>query len=253
MKFEKKLKDVHIKIACYIEFIMLSIIIPVYNEVKTIDKVIDKITKIRDIKKQIIIVDDGSSDGTTEKLKELNKKYKIHKIIFSKLNKGKGHAVKLGQKNISEKFTIIQDADLEYDPNDYHKILKILKMRKHKVVYGSRVLNTNRYLNNNFTSNIRVLANHVLTIISNIINSQNLTDAHTCYKAFDSKIFKRLKLYENGFSFCPEVTTKISNMGLDIFEVKISYKGRDYKSGKKISFIDGFDALWTLLKYKIKK
>ncbi len=232
---------------------MLSIIIPVYNEVKTIDKVVSKIFEIKNIKKQIIIVDDGSNDGTSIKLKKLKKKYKIDKIIFSKYNRGKGHAIRLGQKFITKKFTIIQDADLEYNPKDYSKILKVLKNKKFKVVYGSRVLNTNRYSNNNFTSNVRVFANHILTIISNVINSQSLTDAHTCYKAFDSKIFKHIKLCENGFSFCPEVTTKISNLNLKIFEVKISYKGRDYKSGKKISFVDGFDALWTLVKYKINK
>ncbi len=232
---------------------MLSIIIPVYNETKTIEKLISKVLKINRIKKQIIIVDDGSTDGTSEKLKKIKKKYKINNIIFSKKNKGKGHAIRLGQKKIKEKYTIIQDADLEYDPKDYYKILKVLKKKNYKIVYGSRVLNTNRYLNNNFTSNIRVFANHFLTVFSNIINNQNLTDAHTCYKAFDSKIFRSLKLCENGFSFCPEVTTKISNLKLNIFEVKITYKGRNYKEGKKISFIDGLDALWTIIKYKIKK
>ena len=232
---------------------MLSIIIPVYNEVKTIDKVISKIIRVSNIKKQIIIIDDGSNDGTTEKLKYINKKYKIDKIIFSKVNKGKGHAIKLGKKYIKENFTIIQDADLEYNPKDYDKILKVLNQKKYKVVYGSRILNTKRYSNNNFTSNLRVFANHVLTIISNIINSQNLTDAHTCYKAFDSKIFKKINLNDDGFSFCPEITTKISNLKIKIFEVKISYNGRDYKSGKKISFIDGFIALWALIKYKITK
>ena len=232
---------------------MLSIIIPVYNEVKTIDKVISKIIRVSNIKKQIIIIDDGSNDGTTEKLKYINKKYKIDKIIFSKVNKGKGHAIKLGKKYIKENFTIIQDADLEYNPKDSDKILKVLNQKKYKVVYGSRILNTKRYSNNNFTSNLRVFANHVLTIISNIINSQNLTDAHTCYKAFDSKIFKKINLNDDGFSFCPEITTKISNLKIKIFEVKISYNGRDYKSGKKISFIDGFIALWALIKYKITK
>ena len=232
---------------------MLSIIIPVYNEVQTIEKIVLKIKKIKDIKKQIIIVDDGSTDGTSEKLKDIKLKFKIDKIIFSKKNKGKGHAIRLAQKKIAQKFTIIQDADLEYNPKDYHKILRVLKKKKYKVVYGSRILNTNHFAKNNFTSNIRLFANHVLTITSNIINSQNLTDAHTCYKAFDSNVFKKLNLCENGFSFCPEVTTKISNLGLNIFEVKISYNGRDYKSGKKISFMDGFDALWTLIKYKIIK
>jgi len=232
---------------------MLSIIIPVYNEVQTIEKIVLKVKKIKDIKKQIIIVDDGSTDGTSEKLKDIKSKLKIDKIIFNKKNKGKGHAIKLAQKKISQKYTIIQDADLEYNPKDYHKILRVLKKKKFKVVYGSRILNTNHFTKNNFTSNLRLFANHVLTITSNIINSQNLTDAHTCYKAFDSNVFKKLNLCENGFSFCPEVTTKISNLGLDIFEVKISYNGRDYKSGKKISFTDGFDALWTLIKYKINK
>ena len=231
---------------------MLSIIIPVYNEVNTIEKIVLKIKKIKNLKKQIIIVDDGSTDGTSEKLKNIKSRLKIDKIIFNKKNRGKGHAIKLAQKSITQKFTIIQDADLEYNPKDYHKILKVLKKKKFKVVYGSRMLNTNHFKKNNFTSNIRLFANHVLTITSNIINSQNLTDAHTCYKAFDSSVFKKLKLCENGFSFCPEVTTKISNLGLDIYEVRISYKGRDYKSGKKISFIDGFYALWTLIKYKIK-
>jgi len=230
---------------------MLSIIIPVYNEVKTIDKVIFKIKKLSKIKKQIIIVDDGSTDGTTNRLKKLKKQFKIDNIIFCKENKGKGHAIKLGKKKIKQKFTIIQDADLEYNPKDYLKILKVLMKNKYRVVYGSRVLNTKRYSNNNFTSNIRVFANHVLTIVSNLINSQNLTDAHTCYKAFDTKVFRKINLKENGFSFCPEVTTKVSNLKLKIFEVKISYRGRDYKSGKKISFIDGFAALWTLIKYKI--
>ena len=232
---------------------MLSIIIPVYNEVQTIEKIVLKVKKIKDIKKQIIIVDDGSTDGTSEKLKDIKSKLKIDKIIFNKKNKGKGHAIKLAQKKISQKYTIIQDADLEYNPKDYHKILRVLKKKKFKVVYGSRILNTNHFTKNNFTSNLRLFANHALTITSNIINSQNLTDAHTCYKAFDSNVFKKLNLCENGFSFCPEVTTKISNLGLDIFEVKISYNGRDYKSGKKISFTDGFDALWTLIKYKINK
>lgn len=228
---------------------MLSVIIPVYNEKKTINSIINKVLKVRNIKKQLIIIDDGSTDGTVQILKKISKK-KIHKLIFSKQNKGKGHAIKLGQKYIKGKYVIIQDADLEYNPADYKKILKILKKKDNKVVYGSRVLNTKRYQNNNFTSNIRVFANHVLTILSNIINQQNLTDAHTCYKAFDTKIFKKIKLIENGFSFCPEITTKVSNLNIKINEVKISYKGRSFEDGKKISFTDGFDAIKTLLKYK---
>ena len=229
---------------------MLSIIIPVYNEIKTIEKILIKIKKIKKIQKQIIIVDDASNDGTTHLLKKLKKKYKIDKILYNLKNMGKGYSIRRAQKFVSQKFTIIQDADLEYDPKDYQKILDELNKVKFKVVYGSRVLNKNRYKNNNFTSNLRVFANHLLTIMSNIINTQNLTDAHTCYKAFDSKVFKKIKLKENGFSFCPEITTKISNIGLEIIEVEISYKGRTYSEGKKISFKDGIDAVLTLIKYK---
>ena len=229
---------------------MLSIIIPVYNEIKTIEKILIKIKKIKKIQKQIIIVDDASNDGTTHLLKKLKKKYKIDKILYNLKNMGKGYSIRRAQKFVSQKFTIIQDADLEYDPKDYQKILDELNKVKFKVVYGSRVLNKNRYKNNNFTSNLRVFANHLLTIMSNIINTQNLTDAHSCYKAFDSKVFKKIKLKENGFSFCPEITTKISNIGLEIIEVEISYKGRTYSEGKKISFKDGIDAVLTLIKYK---
>lgn len=230
---------------------MLSVIIPVYNEKKTINLIIDKVLDIKNIKKQIIIVDDGSIDGTTLILKKLAKK--VDKIIFLKKNKGKGHAIKLARKFIKGYYTIIQDADLEYNPKDYNKILKLLKKKGNKVVYGSRVLNTKRYKNNNFTSNIRVFANHVLTVLSNFINQQNLTDAHTCYKAFDSKIFKKINLVENGFSFCPEITTKISKLNIKINEVKISYHGRSFEEGKKISLKDGFGAIKTLIKYKFFK
>lgn len=229
---------------------MLSIIIPVYNEKKTIGIIINKIHKIKKLNKQIIVSDDGSTDGTVEILKKLFKTKRINKIIYNKKNKGKGNAIKLAQRYIRGNFTIIQDADLEYSPSDYKKILNILDLDKNRVVYGSRVLNTNRYKNNNFTSIIRVFANHVLTILSNLINKQNLTDAHTCFKAFDSRLFKQIKLEENGFSFCPEITTKISKLGINITEVKISYKGRTFKAGKKISLMDGFIAITTLLKYR---
>tara|TARA_Y100000591_G_C21739719_1_gene648678 strand:+ start:224 stop:919 length:696 start_codon:yes stop_codon:yes gene_type:complete len=227
--------------------ISLTIIIPVYNETKTILKIIDKISKIK-ITKQIIIVDDCSNDGSKEKIKKL--KSKNIKILFHNENKGKGSAIKTAQKYIKGKYTIIQDADLEYNPKDYYKLIEPIKFKKTRVVYGSRVKGKARYESKNFTSNLRVFFNHLLTIISNIINKQNLTDAHTCYKVFDSNIFKKIKLEEKGFAFCPEVTTKISNLRLSILEVPISYKGRTFQEGKKISYIDGFRAIYALLKYK---
>ena len=233
---------------------MLTIIIPVYNEVKTIGIIIKKIMKIKNLKKKIIIVDDKSTDGTTEylKKKQFNNK-KIFKIIFHKKNMGKGAAIQTAQRYANEKYTIIQDADLEYDPRDYNKIINILIKKKSKVVYGSRVLGINRYLESKSTSVIRIFANHALTVISNLINKQKLTDAHTCYKAFETKFFKKIKLEENGFNFCPEITTKISNQNIEIKEIKVRYYPRSFKQGKKIKYSDGFKALWTLIKYKYIK
>ena len=229
---------------------LLTVIIPVYNESKTITKILDKVIKIR-ISKQIIVVDDCSTDDSKKKI--LKFKSKIYKIIIHKKNLGKGAAIKSAQKFIKGKYTIIQDADLEYNPNDYFKILNKIYRENANVVYGSRVLGKKRYKLKNFTSLSRIFFNHILTLISNFINKQSLTDAHTCYKLFDSKIFKKVKLKENGFAFCPEITTKISNLNIKIIEVPISYKGRSYEDGKKISYKDGIEALYALFRYKILK
>ena len=227
----------------------LSIIIPVFNEIKTIKTIVDRILNLKDLDIQIIIVDDYSTDGSRETINnELT--HKVDKIILHSKNLGKGAAIISAKNFIKGDIVIIQDADLEYDPKDYYKLIEPILKGSSKVVYGSRVLDTNRYKDNNFTSNIRVFANHMLTLLSNLINNQNLTDAHTCYKVFDTKLFKDINLSENGFSFCPEITTKISNLNIEITEVKISYKGRSFEEGKKISLIDGFIAIKTLFKYK---
>ena len=231
---------------------MLTIIIPVYNEINTIEKILDKIDQINFISKEIILVDDCSSDGT-KTLIERKLFKRVSKVIYHNTNNGKGSAIKSAQNFINGKYVIIQDADLEYDPWDYQYLLKPLIDEKFDVVYGSRVLGKSRYKLKNFTSISRIFGNHILTIISNLINKQNLTDAHTCYKAFTTKVFKNIKLEENGFSFCPEITTKVSNLNIDIFEVPISYNGRDYKSGKKIKLTDAVDALVALIKYKFLK
>ena len=222
-----------------------TVIIPVYNEITTIKTIVEKILNLKDLDIQIIIVDDFSTDGTRKIIEnELNNK--IDKLILHSENLGKGAAINSAKKFIEGDIVIIQDADLEYDPNDYYKLIQPIINKTHKVVYGSRVLNINRYKDNNFTSNIRVFANHMLTILSNLINNQKLTDAHTCYKAFDSRLFKDIELKEYGFSFCPEITTKISNLKIEILEIKISYKGRSFKEGKKITIKDGFHAIKTL-------
>jgi dolichol-phosphate mannosyltransferase len=231
--------------------IKLTIIIPVYNEIKTIEKLIKKILKIN-IKKQLIIVDDGSSDGTELVLAKY--KNKIDKLIIHKKNLGKGAAIKSGQRYVKGKYIGIQDADLEYDPRDLKKIVNEMHKKNLKVMYGSRVLKKNKFKNTqNFTHVIRIWGNIFLTKASNFLNRQKLTDAHTCYKVFNSKIFKRIKLKENGFSFCPEITTKISMMNIDIEEFPINYTGRTYEQGKKITAFDGLDALYVLAKYRYFK
>tara|TARA_Y100000590_G_scaffold459175_2_gene615614 strand:- start:6233 stop:6928 length:696 start_codon:yes stop_codon:yes gene_type:complete len=226
----------------------LTIIIPIYNEINTIDIILKKIFNLK-INKQIIVVDDASVDGTKKKI--LNYKKKIDKIIFHKKNLGKGGAIKSAKKFIKGDMVIIQDADLEYNPKDYKKMINYLKKNNFKVLYGSRVLNKNAFQNlQNFSHVVRIWGNLFLTSFSNIINKQNLTDAHTCYKLFDAKIFKKINLKENGFSFCPEVTTKLSNMNIKIHETEINYKGRTYEQGKKIKATDGVHAIYTILKYK---
>jgi glycosyltransferase involved in cell wall biosynthesis len=228
---------------------LLSIIIPCFNEEKTIELIIKKILKIRNINKQLIVINDASTDKSFNSIKKFSSKIDI--IINHKYNSGKGSCIKSAKKKVKGDIVLIQDADLEYNPKDYKKLIDPIIKNKHLVVYGSRVLNKKRFENlNNFTHAIRIFANYILTLFNNIINNQDLTDAHTCYKVFNIKVFKKIKLVENDFAFCPEVTTKISNMGYKIHEVPINYKGRKYSQGKKIKLKDGFKALFTLVKYR---
>lgn len=228
---------------------ILTIIIPVFNEKNTILEVINKIKKQTYVSKQVIIVDDASTDGTREILLENNFDNFYDLILLTK-NSGKGAAIKKSIPFIKGDIVLIQDGDLEYDPNDYKKLIQPILDLKTKVVYGSRVLQKKRY---NVTSSffyLTVFANHFLTLLSNILNRQTLTDAHTCYKVFEVNIFRKIILKENDFSFCPEITTKIAKMKLEITEVPINYYGRHYKDGKKIKYTDAFKAIWVLFKYK---
>ncbi len=229
----------------------ITIIIPCYNEKNTIVQILNKIENINDIKKQIIVVDDNSTDNSEKLISEYKFKSE-NKIIYHKKNLGKGSCIISAKKFITGDIVIIQDADLEYDPTDYKKLIKPIINKTVNVVYGSRVLGKKRYISNKFTSLIRVFANHVLTTFSNFINNQNLTDAHTCYKVFNTEVFQKINFVEKGFSICPEMTTKLAILGEIIQEVEISYKGRSYKEGKKISLYDGFDAILTILKYRFK-
>ena len=227
----------------------LSIIIPVFNELNTIETIVDKINDLQSLNKEIIIVDDFSNDGTTSLLKHVVHK-KVHIIVYHDKNLGKGAAIKSAKSLVTGDIVIIQDADLEYDPKDYYNLIKPIQDKQYKVVYGSRVLGRNRYLQDNFTSLYRIFFNHFLTFLSNLLNKQSLTDAHTCYKVFYRDIFDSINLEENDFSFCPEVTTKLALKNIKIKEVPINYYGRDYKEGKKIKAFDGLKAIFVLIKYK---
>jgi glycosyltransferase involved in cell wall biosynthesis len=227
----------------------LSIVIPCFNEKNTVQELINKIISNIYFPKEIILIDDCSTDGTRELIKEKIEKL-VDKVIYHKKNLGKGGCIKSSIPFITGDLIIIQDADLEYSPKDYLKLINAFKNNKSKVIYGSRVLGKKRYFLKNFSSIYRIFFNHVLSLITNIICHQNLTDAHTCYKLFSKEVLYKILLKENDFSFCPEITVKISNLGIKIWEVPISYSGRDYKDGKKIKLIDGLKAVYVLFKYR---
>ena len=230
----------------------IYVVVPCFNEIRTIKKIIQSLKKIN-LNLKIILIDDGSTDGT-KKVISASIKNKIYKYINLKKNHGKGYAINCSKKYIKNNaYVIIQDADLEYDPNDFYKLYNEFKKNKNsKVIYGSRFLNK-KFSKIYFSfgkSIIRIFGNKLLTFFSNTLNNQNLTDAHTCYKTFDSNIFKRIKLQEKGFSFCPEINTKLSNMKIDIKELPIKYISRSKEMGKKISFVDAFYAIRAILTYK---
>lgn len=230
---------------------IISIVIPVYNESKTIFQILKKINQIKKIKKEVIIVNDGSNDNTVE---IINTKCKnlFNKFISYKKNRGKGYACRIGLKKVTGDIVIIQDADLEYDPKDYQKLLTPIINRKTKIVYGSRVLGAGKRTRpKTIDVLIRVFANYFLTFLSNIFNNHKLTDAHTCYKVFHSSLLKKIKLEEDGFNFCPEITAKFSKIKEKIYEVPINYYGRSHSQGKKISYFDGLRAIYAIIKYNL--
>ena len=226
---------------------LISIIIPCFNEKNTIEILIDKINNVKEINKEIIIIDDCSTDGTREILKEkvLNK---VQKIIYNETNNGKGYSVKKGIEVCSGEIVIIQDADLEYDPKEYSKLIKPILNGHADVVYGSRFVGSEEKRILFFW---HAVANKMLTLLSNMFSNLNLTDMETCYKVFRTDIVKKINLEEKRFGFDPEITAKIAKLKPRIYEVGISYFGRTYEQGKKIRLKDAFIVFKCIVKYNL--
>ncbi len=226
----------------------LSVIIPVFNEVSTIETLIDKVRKVKSYNIEIIVVDDYSSDGTRDIL-ENQIKHKISKLIKNEKNYGKGFSLRRGIQAATGDVIIIQDADLEYDPNDYEKLVSPIDKGFADVVYGSRFVSSDEKRVLLFWHTI---GNKILTTLSNIFTNLNLTDMENCYKVFKSNIIQNIKLNENRFGFEPEITAKISKIkNIRIYEVGVKYYGRNYEEGKKITWKDGISAIRCILKYSI--
>ena len=225
----------------------LSIIIPVYNEERTLETILDKVKKVRlkNVKKEIVIVDDASTDQTKEILKKI--KGKSIKVIYHKRNMGKGFAIRTALNHTTGNIVIIQDADLEYDPQEYSNLIKPIIENKTKVVYGSRLLGRKK---SRYARFVYYIAGKSLTIITNLLYGTKITDEPCGYKVFKSSIIKNINLKCKRFEFCPEVTAKISKKGIKIYEVPTSYNPRSRKEGKKIKFTDWLEAVYTLLKYR---
>jgi glycosyltransferase involved in cell wall biosynthesis len=227
----------------------LSVIIPVFNEVNTIETVIDKVRNcgVKDL--QIILVDDYSTDGTVEKLKELQKTHNDLDIFFHEKNSGKGSAIRTAQQHIKGDVVVIQDADLEYDPVEFPGMLEPIENDIADVVYGSRY-SGNKILVDTF---VHYLGNKILTLASNIFTNLHLSDMETCYKMIKADIFKGMTLEANRFGIEPEMTAKFSKLRCRIYEIPISYRARDFGEGKKIGWKDGVAAFWYIFKYNVLK
>ena len=225
----------------------LSVVIPCFNELTTIESVIKSVKKCGIRSLEIIIVDDCSTDGTCELLRTLE--FQVDRIIYHSHNQGKGAALRSGFRAVTGDIVIVQDADLEYDPQEFSIVIEPILEGKADVVYGSRFIGGQPH---RVVYYWHMVGNRFLTTLSNMLTNINLTDMETCYKAFRREIIQAVQIEENRFGFEPEITAKISRMECKIYEVGISYYGRTYKEGKKIGWKDGFQAIFCILKYNLR-
>ncbi len=225
----------------------LSVVIPCYNELGTIEKIVQavKASSVKDL--EIIIVDDFSTDGTRELLQS-RLEMEVDQVIYHRKNRGKGAALRTGFAAATGDIVIVQDADLEYDPQEYPLVIEPIKSDKADVVFGSRFQGGRPHRVVYYWHRV---GNVFLTMLSNMLTNINLTDMETCYKAFRREVIQSIKIKENRFGFEPEITAKVAKTGCRIYEVGISYYGRTYKEGKKIGWKDGFRAIFCILKYNL--
>ena len=227
----------------------LSVVMPIYNERNTLRSVIERVLSVP-LEIEMLCVDDGSGDGSREILADLQTEHPNLRTFLQPCNMGKGAALRRGIQEATGDFVVIQDADLEYDPQDYPTLLAPLIQGKADVVYGSRFLGSGPHRVLYFWHSV---GNWILTLLSNCLTNINLSDMETCYKAFRREVIQSIPIEENRFGFEPEITVKVAKRRLRIYEVGISYWGRTYEEGKKIGWKDGVRALWCLLKYSIKE
>jgi glycosyltransferase involved in cell wall biosynthesis len=225
----------------------LSVVMPVYNEARTVRQVIEVVLAQRPVQ-ELIIVDDCSTDGSWDVLNDVAKAHERIRLLRHERNQGKGAALATGITHAKAPVVIIQDADLEYDPTEYHQLLKPILTNKADVVFGSRFIGSGGHRVLYFWHSV---GNKALTMLSNMATNLNLSDMETCYKVFRREVLEKIQLEEKRFGFEPEITAKVSKLGVRIYEVPISYHGRTYAEGKKINWKDGVRALWCILKYNV--
>jgi glycosyltransferase involved in cell wall biosynthesis len=222
---------------------LLSVVMPVYNEQATIEEIIRRVENVP-VRTELIVVDDGSTDGTRERLADLQKEFGF-KLVLQPQNAGKGSAIRRGFEEVTGDLVIVQDADLEYSPEEYPDLIELICQGRADVVYGSRFLGRHRVFL--FT---HYAGNRLLTLMTNALYNTMLSDMETCYKVMRTEVLRSFRLESNGFGIEPEMTAKIFKRGYRVYEVPITYDGRGYDEGKKITWRDGVVALWVLLKYR---